>query len=72
MRSLCLGMLAAVPAAMNRMTHDQQRVCAARLHNNYDAKQGQCVNVCKSCTGGNTTRHNVLQSETGRASHRNV
>jgi PBP1b-binding outer membrane lipoprotein LpoB len=34
---------------------DQQRVCIAKLYGNYDAKQmSQCVNVCKSCMGGNT------------------
>jgi hypothetical protein len=34
---------------------DQQRACIAKLYSSYDAKQmGQCVNVCKSCMGGNT------------------
>lgn len=34
---------------------DQQRVCIAKLYGSYDAKQiSQCVNVCKSCMGGNT------------------
>ena len=35
---------------------DQQRACIAKLYKDYDAKQmSQCVNVCKSCMGGNTT-----------------
>jgi hypothetical protein len=34
---------------------DQQRACIARLYSSYDAKQmSQCVNVCRSCMGGNT------------------
>jgi hypothetical protein len=34
---------------------DQQRGCIAKLYSSYDAKQmSQCVNVCKSCMGGNT------------------
>jgi hypothetical protein len=33
-----------------------QRVCIANQYRDYDAKQlNQCVNVCKSCMGGNTT-----------------
>jgi hypothetical protein len=59
MRTLSMGMLAAVllTGCSNEPEYtDQQRVCIARLYKDYDTKQmSQCVNVCKSCMGGNTT-----------------
>jgi hypothetical protein len=34
---------------------EQQRICASRLYPNYNSKiLDQCMNVCKSCRGGNT------------------
>jgi hypothetical protein len=34
---------------------DQQRACIVKQYPVYNAKQlDQCVNVCKSCMGGNT------------------
>jgi hypothetical protein len=59
MRMLSLSMLATLllTSCSNEPGYtDQQRVCIARLYKDYDTKQmSQCVNVCKSCMGGNTT-----------------
>lgn len=34
---------------------DQQRICISRLYAKYNLKDlDQCMNVCKSCLGGNT------------------
>jgi hypothetical protein len=54
--SLCLLAAAFLTGCSNEPEYtDQQRACIAKQYN-YDAKQlSQCVNVCKSCMGGNTT-----------------
>jgi PBP1b-binding outer membrane lipoprotein LpoB len=58
MRTLSLLMLLAtlLTGCSNEPEYsDQQRVCITKLYSSYDAKQmSQCVNVCKSCMGGNT------------------
>lgn len=59
MRTLGLCLLAAALLSSCREEPeytDQQRTCIAKQYKEYDAKQmNQCVNVCKSCMGGNLT-----------------
>jgi hypothetical protein len=39
---------------------DQQRICIAQRHSDYDARQiSQCVDVCKACMNGNTVTCNT-------------
>jgi hypothetical protein len=59
MRTLSLCLLAAtflIGCSKEPEFTGQQRACIAKQPKDYDAKQmSQCVNVCKSCMGGNTT-----------------